>query len=214
MTEMICFDMDCTLVRSNKLHLKSFNAAFKHNKLPTKTPKEILPVFSQRSYLIIKAMHPHLSHSQIQKVSKDHIKFTIKMAKGNITRIRGVIGTLKKLKKHYKIAILSNCSHKEIDAITKAAGIDENMFDLIIGANEVKHSKPAPDEMFKAEKLLKIKKGYMVGDSIYDIIAGKKAGLKTIGVTTGNHTKKELLKYKPTKVFKSVIELPKYLIKD
>lgn len=47
--------------------------------------------------------------------------------------------------------------------------------------------KPAPGMILRASKQLKIdiKKSFMVGDALIDIVAGKKSGLKTILVKTG-----------------------------
>jgi len=211
MTEIICFDMDNTLVRSNNLHVYAFKKAFSKFKLPKKTTKEIIKTFSLESTVLVRDLYPNLTKKEIIKVVEEHDRIVIREAKNHITVIRGAKGTLKKLKKHYKIAILSNCKHKEIKAIMKAAKFDKNMFDLIIGNDDVKRPKPFPDEIFKAKKLLHIKKGYMVGDSIYDIRAGNKAKLKTIGVLTGNHSRTQLRKEKPWKILKSVADLPKIL---
>jgi len=209
--EILCFDMDNTLVKSNRLHLFAFRKAFKEYKLPYKTTKEIIDLFGLKGDILIKKLYPKLTQKKIKEIMKYHNKIVIKNAHKYITIIPGVKSTLKKLRPHYKIAVLSNCSHKEIEAILKAAKIDN--YDTLIGTDDVKFAKPAPDEIFKAEKLLHIKKGYMIGDSIYDVKAGKKAKIKTISVTTGDHTIKELKKEKPDKILKSVKELPKYLLK-
>ncbi len=203
--------MDNTLVRSNNLHLYAFKKAIAKHKLPRKTNKEILKVFSLQSEILIKELYPNLTKKEIQNVVNTHDKIVVKEPE-RIKPIRGAKGVLRKLKKHYKIALLSNCKHKEILAILKSAKIDKNLFEAIIGNDDVKHGKPSPDEIIKAKKILKVKKGYMVGDSIYDIQAGKKAKLKTIAVCTGNHSKKELRKEKPYKILDSIADLPKLLI--
>ena len=213
MTEIICFDMDNTLVRSNKLHIYAFKKAFSKFKLPKKTTKEIIKTFSLESTVLVRELYPHLTKAEAIKIVKEHDKIVQREAKNHITVIRGAKGTLKKLKKHYKIAILSNCKHKEIQAILKAAKIDRKMFDLIIGNDDVKRPKPSPDEIFKAKRLLHIKKGYMVGDSIYDVRAGNKAKLKTIAVLTGNHSRYQLKKEKPWKILNSVADIPKTILK-
>ena len=209
--EVICFDMDNTLVRSTKLHLEAYKKAFAKRKLPKKSDKEILEGFSIETSRAIKALYPKLTKKEIKAIEDDHDQFVIRNAKNYITSIRGAKGTLKAAKKKYKIAILSNCKHKEITATLKAAKIDSKMFDLIIGNDEVKKPKPAPDEIIKAEHLLHIKKGYMVGDSPYDVRAGKKAGLKTIAVCTGTHSRKELVKEKPWKLVKNISEVKKLI---
>jgi phosphoglycolate phosphatase-like HAD superfamily hydrolase len=71
--------------------------------------------------------------------------------------------------------------------------------------------KPAPDEIIKAEKLLKQKADYMVGDTVYDIIAARKAKVKSIGVTSGLQDYNKLKTENPHKILKSVKDLPKFL---
>ena len=209
--ELICFDLDDTLVKANRTHVIAFKKAFKKNMLPKKTSKEILKQFSQESSVLVQKLYPTLTKKQRETVVQDHDYFVITQTAKYMHCFPRVKETLKKLKKKYKIAILSNAKHKEICATLQHVKIKENYFDLIIGNDDVTHPKPAPDEMIKAEQLLKIKKGYMVGDSIYDVRAGNKAGLKTIAVLTGNHSRKELKKEKPWKIIKSLKELPKIL---
>ncbi len=47
----------------------------------------------------------------------------------------------------------------------------------------------------------------MIGDTIYDIIAGKKAKVKTIAVLTGNHSRKKLQKVNPNLIINGVANL-------
>lgn len=209
--ELICFDMDNTLVYAQKLHVYAFHEAFKTCNLPKRKTKDILEVLSLEGSVLVKILYPKLSEKEIKKVVDEHDRFVVKNAKHYITRIPGAVPMLQKLKKRYKLALLSNAKKKEIVATLQAAKISPKLFDVIIGNDAVKHPKPAPDEMFKAQKLLNIRKGYMVGDATYDIRAGKQAGLKTIAVCTGHHTKKELQKEKPYKILKSVAELSKVL---
>ena len=55
-------------------------------------------------------------------------------------------------------------------------------FDVIIGENDVKRSKPDPEGILCALKKLNCQEGYYVGDNVTDIQAGKNAGIKTVGV--------------------------------
>lgn len=209
--QLLCFDLDNTLIRSTKAHIEAFKKAFIQNKLQRKTNKEILKYFSQESSQLVKKLYPSLNEKEIQKVVKDHDTFLIKETKKYARAIPGAKETLQKVRNNYKIALLSNCKHKEILALLKATKIDPNFFNIIIGNDQVKHPKPAPDEIIKAEQGIKIKQGYMIGDSIYDIRAGKKTTLKTIAVLTGDHTKKQLEKEKPYAILRSVKDLPQIL---
>lgn len=205
--QLLCFDLDNTLVRSTKVHVEAFKKAFQKNNLPKKTKKEIIRYFSMESSQLVKKLYPKLSKEKIQQIVQDHDTFLIKETGKYVKRIPGAKEILIAVKKSYKIALISNCKKKEILSILKYANIHKNLFDSIISNDMVKHPKPAPDEIIKAKQLLKMKQGYMIGDSIYDIRAGKKAKLKTIAVLTGDHTRKQLEKEKPWKIIKSVKEL-------
>jgi len=52
----------------------------------------------------------------------------------------------------------------------------------------------------------------MVGDSIYDIQAARKAKVKGIAVLTGDHSRSMLKKQKPFMILNSVKGLPRKLL--
>ncbi len=115
------------------------------------------------------------------------------------------------MKKNHELVVLSNASHKEILSILKAAGIDVRLFDVVVGNDEVPRGKPWPDEILKAERLTHHNADYMVGDSPYDIIAGKKAKCKTVAVLTGDFSRKRLKEENPDYIIKTLKKLPEVL---
>lgn len=173
--DLICFDLDQTLVETKKAHLEAFNLAFKKNNLPIINLKELKPLLDGRhAGEVLRALLPKVSEEKIKVLRELHhnlIKKTAKYAKP----IKNVIKVLRVLRKEYKIALITNCTHKELNPLLKHTRINKKLFDVIIGHDDVKRTKPYPDEIFKAEKLLHIEADYHVGDSIYDIIAAKRA---------------------------------------
>ncbi len=208
--DLICFDMDNTLVDADKAHLLAYNKAFKKNNLSMVADKELKIRFGKLGKLIVHELFPRLSWKKINKIMEDHHKIIINGAK-YMKSFPGVKPVLNKLHENYKFAVISNGRHSEIEAILKAAGFDPGLFDLLVGSDEVKNAKPYPDEIFKAEKILHLKASFMVGDTIYDIIAGKRANVKTIAVLTGNHTRKMLEKENPDYIINSLKDLLKIL---
>ncbi len=208
---LICFDLDNTLVDSDKLHVFAFQKAFKNHNLPKVKDHIIKELLGLTGTIIIKTLFHKLSDNKIKEVVKEHNKYSIKHAKSFIKPLPGVKHVLKKLKKHHQLGIVSNCAHKEILAILKAACIDVKLFDIIVGDDEVKHGKPWPDEILKAEKLAHHNADYMVGDSPYDIMAGKKAKCKTIAVLTGDYSRKRLKEENPDYIIKNLKKLPEVL---
>lgn len=210
---LICFDLDNTLINSNKTHIAAFQNAFAKNKLKKISSDRIKSLLNGRhAHDIVKIIFPELNNAVIIKIVEDHHKF-VRVTSKYAKQIGNVNAMLKDLKKRYKIGLLSNCIHKEINVLLKSSGIEKRLFDYIIGKEDVRHSKPYPDEIFKVEHLAHLKADYMVGDSIYDIIAAKKAGVTSISVLTGLAVRKELLRYKPDYILNSVKELPRLLKK-
>ncbi len=89
-------------------------------------------------------------------------------------------------------------------------------YDALITADDVERGRPNPDMIFEAMKILDIKyseKVLKAGDSIIDIEEGKNASCGiTVGVTTGAHTREQLVSANPTYIVNSLTELKKILL--
>jgi HAD superfamily hydrolase (TIGR01549 family) len=211
MKKLICLDLDNTLIYSDKSHILAYNYSLKKYKLKLKNPNYLKLLFGMPHHKIIEIIAPNLSHEKIHELMKIHDEILIKKTYKYSKAIPGIIKALKLLKKEYDLAVVSNASHKNILALLKGAKISNKLFKFIIGADDVKYSKPYPDEIFKAQKLEHNKADFMIGDSIYDILAGKKAKIKTIAVLTGNYSFILLKKQNPDYIIESVKDLPKAL---
>ncbi len=194
--DILCIDMDNTIIDSDKPHLLGYIKAFKENNLKKVSQKDIKKHFGLVSSEIIRRLFPELSNTEIKKVLNDNERFFIE-SKKHLKAFPGVKKTLEILRKKYKLVLISNCNTNEIKISLNRAKINQKLFSLLISSNDVKNPKPKPDEILFAERKLKQKVSYVIGDSIYDIQAGKKAKVKTIAVITGNNTKSQLKKEKP-----------------
>lgn len=211
--DLITFDLDETLVHAKKCHWYAFNDSFKKFGLKKVKYKKILPLLNGRhAHQVARELYPKLSEDKIDLIVKEHHKL-IAIKYGKCARkIKGTIPTLKRIKRKFRIGLLTNCSHKEINGLLKGAKINKKLFDIIIGKDDVKKSKPYPNELFKAEKLMHSNIKYHVGDSPYDIIAARRANVKAIGVLTGVNSRKVLNKEKPYKIINSVADLSKVIL--
>ena len=104
--------------------------------------------------------------------------------------ISGTEATLKTLReKGVKVGVITrNCE----DAVRKVFPNINDFCNAFVSRNSVKKVKPHPDHLTYVMELLKAsgEESVMVGDHITDIQAGKRVGMKTIGVLTGR-TKRE-----------------------
>lgn len=89
-------------------------------------------------------------------------------------------------------------------------GLDN--FDVVT-SDDVKATKPNPEGIDKVLKHLSVKadQAVMVGDLPVDIVAGKKAGLFTIGISHGFSSKEELEAAGADKVVDSLAELQAFI---
>lgn len=209
--KLICLDLDNTLIRSDRTHIEAYNHALKYFEYEKYDPCCLIKLFGRPKIEIAKVLIPEKSLKEQKEFLKMHDKFLTTVTYKYAKKVKGVDSVLKKLKKHYLIAVVSNTVHESIIYLLKGSKLNPDYFDLILGSDEVKNSKPCPDEILKAKKLLHHKPKYMVGDSVYDIIAANKAKVNGIGVLTGHNSKKELMMYKPVTVLRSIAELPKFL---
>jgi phosphoglycolate phosphatase len=101
--------------------------------------------------------------------------------KATLNRLRG---------KGIKVGIVTrNCE----DAVRKVFPNIDEFCDVFISRNSIRKVKPHPDHLTSAMKALDVSREetVMVGDHIIDIQAGKRVGMKTIGVLTGRITEEE-----------------------
>jgi HAD superfamily hydrolase (TIGR01549 family) len=202
--KLICFDMDNTLVYSDKAHVEAFNMALDDLGLSRLPFMVIAKHFGKPKEEVIKAISGSNDEEVIRKINERHNYHLYNETKRYSKKIPGAEKVLRKLRDKYYIAVLSNCSHENIKIILNSAGYDMELFDLVIGNDDVNKPKPWPDEIVKAESLMKINTEYMVGDSIYDVMAAHKAKVKAIAVLSGHYTKEELEQENPYKVIKNL----------
>ena len=117
--------------------------------------------------------------------------------------------------KKYKMAIFTSNTRRLTIEILKHLHID-NLFDVIITSDDVKQTKPDPEGYTKIVRYFSLLPNEILAieDSIYGVIAAKRAGINVIGVASGVNKKRELLSAGATMVFKNLKELYDYLIKE
>ena len=213
--KLICFDLDGTLIYSDPAHIRAYQETFERNNLRYISKRKLIALFGIPGELFVSKLFPDLSKEKIKKLVGEHDELVVRKTNRYVKKVRGVNRTLKKLRRNYVLALVSNCKTVEMRALLNGAGIDKNLFRVILGNDKVRKAKPFPDEILKIEHLTRMNAEYMVGDTIYDIKAGKRAKTKTIAVLTGTtHTKKDLEKEKPYKILRSIRSLPRFLKKE
>ena len=121
----------------------------------------------------------------------------------------GVRAALLDLKsKGVRLAVLTNSGRKSAAVALGRAGL-EGLFEFVLTREDTDAMKPSPEGLMKAARLFSMPSDriYYVGDSPFDIMAAKKAGMKIVSVATGNYSADRLRSEGADFVIGSISEL-------
>ena len=90
-------------------------------------------------------------------------------------------GFLGELHGAYKLAVVTSSATTEIAPILAAGGIRHH-FDTLVGGDDVKRHKPAPDAYLLAAQLLGVRAALVVEDSEPGMASGRAAGFEVLAV--------------------------------
>ncbi|RZK76641.1 MAG: HAD family hydrolase, partial [Pedobacter sp.] len=131
----------------------------------------------------------------------------------NILPQPGALMLFKKLKENNILSVLDTGYDRTTaeSIINKLGWIEGKDFDTLITASDVTQNRPEPDMILLAMKKYGITSGESVvkiGDSSIDIEEGQNAGCcLSIGITTGAHTREQLLAAQPDAIVDNLMEV-------
>ncbi len=130
--DALILDIDGTLWDSTAIVAQSWNQVLDtHTEVAFRaTPEKLKNLFGRTLYEIAAIIFPELTTSEQQKLigkccESEHEYLS--RCPGII--FEGVVETIKKLAKQYKVCIVSNCEAGYIELVMKALGIDEDITD-------------------------------------------------------------------------------------
>jgi HAD superfamily hydrolase (TIGR01509 family) len=207
----IIFDLDGTLINSLPYHVLAFrDLLFERGIRIDEGHMKKLVGLSTRQILIEFKKKYHLKEVVEDLREERRYHFFKFLGNRNIVFPR-VMKMLEKLRFEYKISIATGSSRSTFTHATPKEF--REIFDYTITINEVKRGKPAPDQLFECAKKMKVKPSecLVIGDSIYDHMAAKKAKMDSFGVLTGYTSAVDLKKHGAKQVLRTVADLRKFL---
>jgi beta-phosphoglucomutase len=92
-------------------------------------------------------------------------------------------GLLGRLHERYRLAVVSSSSCSEIEPLLIAGGLRAH-FDTVVGGEQVKRHKPAPDPYLLAAERLGVTRALVLEDSAAGIASGRAAGFEVLPVSS------------------------------
>jgi phosphoglycolate phosphatase len=208
----VILDLDGTLVDSRQAYLEAARIAFSsvgQQTVFTKTAMEIPKRFEQG--IPVDDLLPGID---IEEFRRTYLKAYYEAVAVMAKPLPGIANTLKKLSEKVKLALTTRreVPSKVVIRQLKEFGL-ERFFQAVVTACDKLSPKPSPDAIIECSRKLRLRTSEcaVVGDSIVDIEAGRRAGAKTVAVLSGIFSHDELKKEKPDLILESVRKLPHFL---
>lgn len=209
MVEAVLCDMDGTLLDSNRAHAESWQRALARFGIETTTDAvarqigkggdEMLPVFVPEDRLAeIK--------DDLKAAKKEIFEREYMDALRPFAQVRELVLAFRDA--GIRFALASSAGGDELKAYEKMVHI-EDLVEEETSSGDVKRAKPHPDIFQAALEKLKVKpdRALALGDTPYDAEAAGKAGVKTVGLTSGGWSERELLAAGCVEVYRDAADL-------
>jgi beta-phosphoglucomutase family hydrolase len=182
--DALIFDMDGTLVDSGQLHQHTWSLTLEKYGIPIDGPlmrslagvptKETLAILIQKFNCKVDTSIEEMNEFKEQSVRQHMHQFV---------RATDLIEVVKKYHGIKPMAIGTGANTAEALMVLKQCGLDQ-LLDVVVGADQVKHPKPAPDTFLRCAELLNVKpdKCVVFEDSKLGLQAAASAGMAGIDV--------------------------------
>ncbi len=207
--DLLIFDLDGTLADTRQDLTDAVNHALEYFKFPKRSVKEVSKYIGGGAELMLRRSFGTDTGYDMKKAVKLALTYYSKHLVDNTvlyTGIKEILGYYQN--KH--IVVVTNKMRKYSEPILSHLGVLD-LFDFILGYEDVDKHKPAPYPLLLVSKKIKIKpsRSVIIGDSPEDVAAGKSAGMTTVAVTYGLNSKKVLRDCKPDFFVNDITEIKK-----
>jgi phosphoglycolate phosphatase len=202
-TRVAVFDLDGTLIDTSTAIVDTFTAVFAAMQLPCPDPAAIRATIGQPiEQAFARLMRLPLDDEQVISATRCYVS---QFREHVLSRARelvfpGVADGLAELSAHgVALAVATGKYRASADALLTAAGLRDRL-SLVVAADHVLRPKPHPEMLRHVMRTLPApaSRMVMVGDTTRDLLMARAAGVRSIAVTYGVHSRRELSWAEPT----------------
>jgi HAD superfamily hydrolase (TIGR01509 family) len=185
----VLFDIDGTLVDSNYLHVLAWRRAFLQRGEPEITAARIHRLVGMGTDQLLETLfgrpRPELKEDRARQF--DALKPEIRAFPRAADLLRAVHD------RGGRVVLATSAEKSDLDALLAAIDADDAI-DGVTSAGEVSRAKPEPDVFMVAldEAGTRPECTVVVGDTVWDVEAAARAGLRCVAVTSGGISRAEL----------------------
>lgn len=209
--QLLIFDWDGTLMDSETKIVHCFQAAMQDLNLPMRDAALISQQIGLGLAEAAAQLYPEDSVAQ-HTILTDRYRYHFFSSDIVPPLYEGIAELIPALKQQgYILAVATGKSRRGLEKSFSEAGL-KAYFSASRSAEETR-SKPDPLMLFELMQSLDKtpEQTIMIGDTSFDMDMGKQAGVSTIAVDYGTHSREQLLACKPTECWSSLLQLPAWL---
>jgi HAD superfamily hydrolase (TIGR01509 family) len=207
--QAVLCDLDGTLLDSNAQHAEAWQKAFEHFGIST-TFEQVLHQIGKGGDHLIPVFVPESERARLQQPLEEYRKMLFRRDYlPGIKAFPHARDLLIKMKAAgLRVAIASSSNKDDLKRFKEIANITD-LVDQETSADDAERSKPAPDIFQASLARLKLPADRVLalGDTPWDVEAARKAGIKTVAVTSGGWSEQDLHVAGAIAVYPSVAEL-------
>ena len=184
----VIFDVDGTLLDTNYLHVTAWWEAFRERGHDVACADIHRAIGLSSEDLISRVLgRPDPS------VSGAHSRY-IGPYLGRVRPLAGAADLLRSTRQRsLNVVLATSAKDEELDLMLDALGARDAV-DTVVSSGDVRQAKPDPEIMFRAleESGTDPREAVMVGDTVWDVLAARRAGLPCVGLLSGGIAEEEL----------------------
>jgi len=193
-TKLVIFDLDGTLIDSLDDLTDAANHMRRAFNLPALSTSDVRKLIGEGGRRLVARALPGLAPEEHDLGLEIFLRYNYEQIAVRTSCYPGVPETLERLADSgYILAVASNKNEALCRKILRILEVDRCLA-AILGADSVAERKPSPEPLFHLMRQFEcdVAETVMVGDSINDMLAGKAAGVFTIGCDYGYGVREEL----------------------
>ena len=207
--EALLFDFDGTLIDASEVICSCFNHALSSQGLQPLDADQIKPMIGTP---LREMFAPFSDRTDLDALLKGYRKAFNELSPGRSHLIPGVSELVNQIDSGIKLGVVTSRTSRGARQILDEFGLLER-FAVLVGIEDVEKGKPDPEGVLTALSQISVTpvKAAFVGDTVFDIEAGRNAGTLTIGVTTGYHSRTELSDAGADRIIDRLTEILEFL---
>ena len=203
--EAVLFDVDGTLVDSNEQHVNAWAFAFREEGHPQELD-DIRAQIGKGGDLLVPELLPDVDDAVRKRISTRQGDRFKDMYLDNVRAFEGAAELIKRVHASgRKVVLASSAKQDELEHYVGLLGV-KSLITATTSIDDVETSKPEPDIFGVALEKISVEpsNAIVVGDTIYDVDAALRAGIATVGVTSGPFDERQLKEAGALAVFADV----------